>query len=108
MVNNTRIYPNGHVCDDEYASLHLHSSVISGLAFSSDGRVLVSASFDNSVCITDARTLESIVTIHSPHNDVISQIVLSGSNKYLVSASWDGKTRFKNWHVDLSNSDFVI
>jgi serine/threonine protein kinase len=81
-----------------------HSSRITSLAWSPDGKTLASASYDKTIRLYDASTGKEQAT-YVGHRERINSIAWSPDNKFLASASDDG---FINvWDSGLGKSTFA-
>ena len=69
-----------------------HTNYVSSIAFSPDGRTLVSGSWDETVCLWDAETGEQKRTL-TGHTDSVYSVVFSPDGKTLASGSGDGTVR---------------
>jgi WD40 repeat protein len=65
-----------------------HQSTVSSVALSSDGKTLVSGSFDKTIKIWDLATGKELRTL-TGHQDAVLSIALSSDGKALVSGSYD-------------------
>ncbi|MBS0587449.1 MAG: caspase family protein [Proteobacteria bacterium] len=72
-----------------------HQNVILSLAFSADGRRLVSGSFDNTARIWDVTSDQSLYTL-SGHRDHIYAVAFSPDGRLVVTGSLDHS--LKLWH----------
>ncbi len=72
-----------------------HSSDVSSLAWSPDGKNIVSGSVDNTVQVWDATTGNHIYTYHG-HSDAVFDVAWSPNGKRIVSASNDGSVQIWN------------
>lgn len=70
-------------------SLAGHLGPVNSLVFSSDGKLLASASDDNSIILWDITTSKPIGQPLTGHLSLISSITFSPENRILASASWD-------------------
>ncbi|MCP6757851.1 MAG: AAA-like domain-containing protein [Fischerella sp. CENA71] len=72
----------------ETNTLEGHSDYVRGVAFSSDGKTLASASSDNTIKIWDSSTGKVIRTL-TGHSDYVRGVAFSSDGKTLASASGD-------------------
>jgi WD40 repeat protein len=68
--------------------LHGHQGVVAGAAFSSDGRLAVTASFDKSARIWNARTGDENAVLRG-HRKAVTAAVFSTDGHRIVTASDD-------------------
>lgn len=73
-----------------------HKAAVHALAFSPDGKRLVSGSHDNSVIVWDPETGAMIKTLRG-HDGWVQSCGLTGDGSRVVSASHDGRVKF--WDV---------
>jgi WD40 repeat protein/serine/threonine protein kinase len=73
-----------------------HSSAMSGLALSSDGRLLAAGGNDGNVKLWDARTWEEVRTFHA-HDQHIHRVAFAPGGRILATASSDGTVKI--WDV---------
>lgn len=76
--------------------MHGHQKLVNHVAFSPDGRYIVSASFDNSIKLWDGLTGAFVSTFRG-HVGPVYQVCWSSDNRLLVSGSKD--TTLKIWDV---------
>jgi serine/threonine protein kinase len=72
-------------------TLHMysgHKDIVYAVAWSMDGRYIVSGSKDQTAQIWDAVTAEHIIT-YKEHSDIISSVAWSPDTKHVVSGSYD-------------------
>lgn len=83
-------------CSKDTAILRGHTYVVETAAYSSDGKRIVSASFDKTIRIWDVATGKNIRTFEG-HSEPVNSAMFSSDGKYIVSASQD-KT-VKIWDI---------
>ena len=79
-----------------FVTLAGHKAAVHALAFSQDGKRLVSGSHDNAVIVWDAETGAMIKTLRG-HDGWVQACSLTGDGRLAVSASHDGRVKF--WDV---------
>lgn len=89
----------------EILSLKGHTLRVSGVAYSPDGKRIVSASWDQTFTVWDADTGTELLTFKA-HANKISAVSFSPDSKQLVSASWD--QTLKVWDWDKSADVFTL
>ena len=67
-------------------------SPVTAVAFSPDGRLLASASWDNTLRLWDAATGAAVRTLEG-HQDSVYAVAFSPDGRLLASASWDNTVR---------------
>src|SRR5437764_5593593 len=68
------------------------------IAWSQDGRVLASGSFDNTICLWDGQTGQPLRTLEG-HSDFVYSVAWSPDGKVLASASTDHTVRLWNTQI---------
>ncbi len=76
------------LCRANQATLRGHAGAVAAIAFSSDGRHLVSAGHDGAVRFWDPRTGAPRRTV-TGHGDAVYALAFSADSSRLASASWD-------------------
>jgi WD40 repeat protein len=68
----------------------IHKTVVSTVAFSSDGKYVASGSYDDTACVWEAATGKKVACMS--HNDGVLAVVFSPDGKYIASFSYDDNT----------------
>ncbi|KAB8331275.1 hypothetical protein SD80_025530, partial [Scytonema tolypothrichoides VB-61278] len=76
-----------------------HTNSVYGVSFSTDGKILATASRDNTVKLWDTATLKEIKTL-SGHTNSVNGISFSPDGKILATASDDNTVRLWKWDYD--------
>jgi WD40 repeat protein len=79
------------------ATLTGHENVVSSVSYSSDGKKLLTASFDGTARIWDLTVTPSTSVALSGHHDIIESAVFNHDASRAVTASFDGTARV--WNV---------
>ncbi|KAG9397193.1 WD40 domain containing protein [Carpediemonas membranifera] len=75
-------------------TLSEHTGCVWSLAFSSDGRTLVSGSWDDTAKVWDVETGQCRLTL-TGHDDCVASVAISPDGSIIYSAGWDYKV--KQW-----------
>ena len=78
-----------------------HTGDVKKVAYSPDGRIIASASYDEPIKLWDANTQQELKTL-KVHDKVVEVIDFSPDGKYLVSGDRDGNLLL--WNIKFSNN----
>jgi WD40 repeat protein len=70
-----------------------HTSLVTSVAFSQDGKRIVSGSSDKTIRVWDAETGEVVVGPLEGHTGFVYSVAISQDGKRIVSGSWDQTIR---------------
>ena len=93
------------ITGSQTAVLSGHTEEILCLAFSSDGKLLVSGGFDKTVKLWDMQT-GGVVKTFSGHTDLIQSVSISAGLTKIASGSWDKTMRL--WNVQTGECHQII
>ena len=82
----------------ELTTLAGHNNFVNRLAFSRDGRVLASGSYDSTIKLWDLSSARELRTLNG-HSGSILALDFSPDGRFLVSGSDDGSARLWNTHT---------
>jgi WD40 repeat protein len=74
-----------------------HKSVVTSIAFSPNGKYIISGSSDKTLKLWDVNTGECIRTFRG-HIDAVNSVTFSSDGRYVLSGSWD--SAIKLWDVN--------
>jgi WD40 repeat protein len=80
-------------------------SLIQSLAFSPDGRLLVSGGYDHVVRVWDTNTGRELTTL-TGHSAPINDVVFSSDGQRIASGALEGKARI--WDLDLDREQVIL
>ena len=78
--------------EDVVAVLEGHDQRVSSVAFSRDGDRIVSGSYDRSVRLWNAHTLEPLLSLRG-HTDPVTAVAFSADGNDVLSSSFDNTVR---------------
>ena len=70
-----------------------HTNWVTSVAFSPDGKYIVSGSYDGTMRIWDAQTEKLVLDPFEGHTDQVTSVAFSPDGKYIVSGSHDKTIR---------------
>ena len=83
------------------ATLEGHTEVVNAVAFSPEGKLLTSGSWDNTVKLWDVETNTNIATLEG-HTDGVVSVAFSPDGTLLASGSWDNTVKL--WDVETNTN----
>jgi WD40 repeat protein len=69
-----------------------HAHYVNGIAFSPDGRLLISGSHDKTINLWDVQSSQRVKSLEG-HEDVVLRVVVNSTGTLIASISWDGTVR---------------
>lgn len=66
-----------------------HSGPVTSVAFSSDSKLIVSGSYDNTICVWDIHLGTQMCNPFQGHLGVVTPVAFSLNDRWIVSASSD-------------------
>ena len=73
--------------------LHGHTDCVASVAFSPDGKQIISGSHDKVIYIWNAETGEAVTMPLAGHTNAVTTVAVSPDNKHIISGSWDKTIR---------------
>jgi tetratricopeptide (TPR) repeat protein len=89
----------------ELLTLAGHSFIVAAVAFSPDGRRIVSAAWDRTLKVWEADTGHELLTLRG-HNDAVAAVAFSRDGRRIASASWD--RTLKLWDASIAPDVFTL
>ncbi len=83
--------------DSSLVSLYGHSGIVTAASFSPDRTRIVTASYDRSAKVWDAKTGQQLTTLFG-HSDRIASVSFDRDGRRVVTASWDKSAKI--WDLD--------
>ena len=91
-----------------------HNDCVTSVAFSRNGKQIVSGLYDKTICVWDAETLQQISQPLTGHSDCVTSVAFSPNGKQIVSGSddttvyvWDAETLQQIGQPLIGHSDWV-
>ena len=81
----SRMQTGGQVCNP----LQGHTNSVMSVAFSPDGRYIVSGPWDRTICIWDAQTGGQVCNPLQEHTNMDMSVAFSPDGRHIASGSWD-------------------
>ena len=89
---------SGHLANwpADVHTLQGHTSYVSSVAYSPDGRHIVSGSDDKTIRVWNATTGQCVAGPFQGHTEWVNSVAYSPDGKHIVSGSWDSTIRVWN------------
>jgi WD40 repeat protein len=91
----TRLSECGMHRQESLSQIHLKATQtsVTSVAFSADGKYIVSGSWDKTIRMWDAQTGKLVSDPFEGHTNSVTSVAFSADGKYIVSGSWDKTIR---------------
>ena len=86
----------------EIHNLQGHTDVVQSVAYSPDGKYIVSGSDDKTIRVWDATTGETVAGSFQKHTEGVNSVTYSPNGKYIASSSSDSTIRV--WDVTIGET----
>jgi WD40 repeat protein len=102
----TNLSEGGMHRQENLSQIHLKATQkVFSVAFSADGKYIVSGSWDKTIRMWDAQTGKLVSDSYECHTDAVTSIAFSPDGKFIVSASADNTMQIRD-HDSNINSMF--
>jgi hypothetical protein len=91
--NQGIIYVWNFMNGEQLSILRSHKGRITGISFSSDGNLMATSSYDNSVRLWHMEDLKTLPIVFDDHGNWATSISFTKDNKYVISGDKDGNLR---------------
>jgi len=92
FLSRTAAQPTSSLMQPTLVHVLLHTDIVSSIAWSPDGKQLVSGSFDFTSKVWDVAT-GSLMLTYRGHSDVVTSVAWSPLGDHIASGSWDRTVR---------------
>jgi WD40 repeat protein len=91
--NQGIIYVWNFINGEQLSILRGHKGRITGISFSSDGNLMATSSYDNSVRLWHLDDLKTLPIVFDDHGNWVTSVAFTKGNKYIISGDKDGNLR---------------